>query len=87
MNLQRFTGKFNSDGLPVWNSGEIVTDSVFRFKGQAAPAVVLTEVDFPELSENVKRRLFVGLTRARVHWEWVLSETTFSLINNQLAEN
>ena len=86
-NLQRFTGKFNSDGLPVWNSGEIVTDSVFRFKGQAAPAVVLTEVDFPELSENMKRRLFVGLTRARVHWEWVLSERTFSLINSKLVEN
>lgn len=40
--LQRFTGLFDRDGLPIWRSGEIVTESVFRFKGQAAPAVVLT---------------------------------------------
>lgn len=82
--LQRFTGLFDRDGLPIWRSGEIITESVFRFKGQAAPAVVLTEVDFPELNENGKRRLFVGLTRARVHWEWVLSERTFNLISHQL---
>jgi len=85
--LKRFTGWFDRDGSPIWKTGEIIADSVFRFKGQAAPAVILTEIDFPELSENFKRRLFVGLTRARVHWEWVVSERSYSLIKAMLAND
>ena len=39
-------------------------ESVFRFKGQAAPAVVFTEIDFDQLDDRAVRRLFVGATRA-----------------------
>jgi hypothetical protein len=85
--LKRFTGWFDRDGSPIWKTGEIIADSVFRFKGQAAAAVILTEIDFPELSDNFKRRLFVGLTRARVHWEWVVSERSYSLIKAMLAND
>jgi hypothetical protein len=35
---------------------------------------VLTEVDFEELDEGTKRKLFVGLTRAQLAVEVVLSE-------------
>jgi hypothetical protein len=35
---------------------------------------VLSDIDFDVLDESAKRRLFVGLTRTRVHWEWVVSE-------------
>ncbi len=63
----------------------IVADTVFRFKGQSAPAVVFTEIDFAEWSPSATRRLFVGLTRARVHWEWVMSEAAQRLIAGRLA--
>ena len=39
----------------------------------AAAAVVLTECDLPDLGELNRRLLFVGLTRARMHLEWVVS--------------
>jgi len=36
--------------------------------------VVLTECDFEQWDDKARRLLFVGLTRARVHLEWVVSE-------------
>jgi superfamily I DNA and RNA helicase len=71
--LRRFTGGFDADGAPVWTEGKLLLESVRRFKGQAAAAVVLTECDFAELDALNRRLLFVGLTRARVHLEWVVS--------------
>ena len=48
--------------------------------------MVLTECDFAELDALNRRLLFVGLTRARMHLEWVVSEqlaaVACSLINN-----
>jgi hypothetical protein len=58
---------------------------VRRFKGQAAPAVVLSECDLDELSLPNRRLLFVGLTRARVHLEWVVSRRTENLILQALG--
>jgi hypothetical protein len=60
-------------------------DSVRRFKGQAAPAVVLTECDFADLDAMTARLLFVGLTRARVHLEWVLSRQASHAIERALS--
>ena len=72
--LRRFTGVFNAGGAPVWTDGNLLVESVRRFKGQSAAAVVLTECDFAELDAMNRRLLFVGLTRARVHLEWVISK-------------
>jgi hypothetical protein len=64
--LKSFTGEFDATGVPIYRDGSLFFESVFRFKGQCAPCVILTEVDFPEFNENVLRRLFVGATRATV---------------------
>ena len=82
--LRRFTGTFDASGAPVWTDGDLLVESVRRFKGQAASAVVLTECDFAELDTMNRRLLFVGLTRARVHLEWVVSDRTEQLIAGTL---
>lgn len=71
--VRRFTGRFDAGGGAVWTDGQLLIESVRRFKGQAAAAVVLTECDLPDLGELNRRLLFVGLTRARMHLEWVVS--------------
>jgi hypothetical protein len=71
--VKRFTGTFDEGGNPEWTSGDLLVESVRRFKGQAAPAVVFTECDFDEMTPINRRLLFVGITRARVHLEWVIS--------------
>ena len=64
----------NLFGDPVFRDGGLLAESVYRFKGQSAPAVIFTEVDFAEIDELVFRKLFVGMTRARLKLVLVLSE-------------
>lgn len=71
--LRRFTGGYSADGSPEWTAGDLHADSVFRFKGQSALGVVLTEVDFESINDSWRRRLFVGLTRAHLNCSIVLS--------------
>ena len=47
-------------------------------------AVVLTECDLERLEEMNRGLLFVGLTRARVHLEWVVSGETAELLAQTL---
>jgi len=63
--LRRFAG-YDGAGASLWTEGAILADTLFRYKGQSCPVVVLTEVSFAELGERERRRLFVGLTRARM---------------------
>jgi hypothetical protein len=46
---------------------------------------VLAECDFEELNPLSRRLLFVGLTRARMHLEWVISKQTSDLLEREIA--
>ncbi|WP_323121160.1 ATP-binding domain-containing protein [Burkholderia alba] len=62
--VRSFTGKYDLFGNPEYREGDVLLDSIYRFKGQAAPCVILTEVDFDTFDERAARKLFVGATRA-----------------------
>lgn len=83
--LKRFTGQFDEGSAPIWKDGELLIESVRRFKGQAAAAVVLTECDIAQLDPLNRRLLFVGLTRGRAHLEWVISHETARRIEEVLG--
>jgi hypothetical protein len=83
--VRRFTARYDDGGAALWTQGELLIDSVRRFKGQAALAVVLTECDMPEFDPLSRRLLFVGLTRARIHLEWVASKRTGVALGRMLA--
>ncbi len=72
--LMSFTGRYDLFGNPQYSEGDLLLETVYRFKGQAAPCVVLTEVDFETLDEIARRKLFVGMTRASMKLVVVLSE-------------
>lgn len=75
--LSRFTSGYNPAGGQIWTKGKLRFDSVYRFKGQQAPAVILVDVD-PSSEEGRKDRdqriLFCGATRATVRLELVMKE-------------
>lgn len=71
--LRRFTGEFDEADTPVWTTGELLAESVYRFKGQSAPVVVVCEMDFDELDDQRARMLFVAMTRAQAHLHLVMS--------------
>jgi hypothetical protein len=77
-------GKYDEFGNPEYSEGEITTDSVHRFKGQAASCVVLTEIDFAQMDENSKIRIFVGATRATMKLIMVVSSRS---LNSMLAKS
>jgi hypothetical protein len=62
--LRAFTGRYDLLGEPEHSLGELLIDSVYRFKGQSAPCVIFTEIDFEAIDELTMRKLFVGATRA-----------------------
>jgi len=76
---------YDNKGSPIWSDGKLFLDTLFRFKGQCADVVVLTEIDFDQWDENVKRRLFVGLSRARLMASLVVTERAGALIDEKLG--
>ena len=70
--LARFTGTYDLFGNQVYSSGQILFDTVRRFKGQQSAAVVLTDIDPREqhLTQELQV-LFCGMTRATVRLEVV----------------
>lgn len=80
--LKTFTGKYDLLGQPVYSEGDVLMESVYRFKGQSAPAVILAEVDFTELDEKALRKLFVGATRAMMKLVVVIHENAAAHLPN-----
>jgi hypothetical protein len=78
--LRSFTGRYDLLGAPEFSDGDLLIETVYRFKGQAAPCIVLTEVDFEQVDGVVQRKLFVGMTRAAMKLVVVLSERAAALL-------
>lgn len=84
--LKAFAGQYDLFGSPVYSEGELFIDSVHRFKGQSAPCIVFTEIDFEELDEAALRKLFVGMTRATMKLVLVTSERATRAMLSRLSE-
>ncbi|MFB1028170.1 MAG: ATP-binding domain-containing protein [Thauera sp.] len=78
--LRAFTGRYDLLGEPEHSHGELLIDSVYRFKGQSAPCIIFTEIDFESIDELTMRKLFVGATRATMKLILVASERAASAL-------
>jgi hypothetical protein len=68
--LRRFTQSYDLFGNQLMTPGKVLFETVRRFKGQQAPAVVLVDIDpVPEKVEIFNRLLYSGMTRATVRLE------------------
>ena len=73
--LTKFTGDYDAGGNQVFTDGRLRFDSIYRFKGQQAPAVVLADID-PDWEKQDKDlpRLFCWMTRATVKLCMLINE-------------
>ena len=78
--LKKPTGTYDDAGNALWTEGDLLTDSVYRFKGQSAPAVVFCEIDFDVLDDRVRAKLFVGMTRAQLRLDVITTEKAASCL-------
>jgi hypothetical protein len=82
--LRAATGRYDLFGAPEYSAGEVLVETVYRFKGQCAPCVIFTEIDFDAWDELVERKLFVGMTRASMRLTLVLSERAAEVLVRRL---
>lgn len=83
--LKTYTGRYDLLGQPIYSDGDVLLESVYRFKGQAAPAIVFAEIDFEQLDERAVRKLFVGATRAMMKLVLVVSERSAAQLLERLG--
>ena len=73
--LRKFTGEYDANNEQVYIDGDINFDTIFRFKGQQAPCVILVDLD-----ETIKREdywtgvLYCAMTRPTVRLELVAQQ-------------
>lgn len=82
----KFTGQFNRQGEPIYSDGALRMETIRRFKGQFAPAIVITEVDFEDLDDLKRRLLFVAMTRASMALKVVMSHRALECLLEQPVE-
>lgn len=87
LRVARATGGFDEQGQAMYSEGSLRVETVFRFKGQSADCVVISEVDFVEWTPEVRRRLFVAMTRARIRLALVVSTEAERQILSNLGSN
>jgi hypothetical protein len=83
--LRAPTGQYDLLGNSLYTDGDVLIDSVHRFKGRSAPCVIFTEIDFEALDDGAIRRLFVGSTRASMKLIFILSERAGEILFNRLS--
>jgi hypothetical protein len=73
--LRRFAGEYDMFGNQVMTSGKILFDTIYRFKGQQAPAVIVVDMDpDPNDIERSWKVLHAGMTRATVRLDLVTKD-------------
>lgn len=82
--LSTFTGAYSPEGNQLWTEGDIVLDSIYRFKGSQKPFVFLTDIDADTMSEDVVRRLYCGMTRATMGVELFMTPTFEAVLRSRL---
>ena len=71
--LRKFTNEYDVQGNQKYTNGEIIFDSIYRFKGNQSPAVILVDVESLESPfERKTNLLFCGMTRATVRLDVVV---------------
>ncbi len=82
---RRFEGRYTEDGNALYTDGALTVETVHRFKGGSADCVVIVGIDFDAWSDDVRRRLFVAMTRARLKLHLVVSPSAETRIVERLA--
>jgi superfamily I DNA and RNA helicase len=71
--VKHFTGAYTASGEQVYTDGRIFCDTLYRFKGQQSPVVVLVDIEPPVDIEHGCLLLHCGMTRATAKLEIVMN--------------
>ncbi|NGZ27978.1 MAG: ATP-binding domain-containing protein [Magnetococcales bacterium] len=73
ISTKRFTGKYDASGNQVFTKGRLYLETIYRFKGQQAPAIVIVEMEHnQQMQEKWMRLFYCGATRATIRLELII---------------
>lgn len=82
--LKRFTGGYDSEGRQITQDGDILFDTIYRYKGQQTQVILFVEIDFETLDEQSRNKLYCGMTRATSHLECFFSNRAAEILSKRL---
>jgi superfamily I DNA and RNA helicase len=85
--LSKFSGHYDRDGSPIWSKGELLAETIYRFKGQSAPIILFCEIDFNKLNEKILKKLFVAFTRSTFKLICILSKQSEATLLERISNN
>lgn len=85
--LRRFTGNFDAAGNACWAEGVLLAESVYRFKGQSAPIVIVCEIECDQFGDLEARKLFVAMTRAQSQLHLVMTPSAEQALAERLERS
>jgi len=84
--LSHATGQYTDAGQPIWTDGEIIYDSIYRFKGSQRPFILLIDADFKVITEKEVRLFYCGMTRATLGVDIFLTARCEAALAESLAK-
>jgi superfamily I DNA and RNA helicase len=70
--LRKFTGEYNANNEQIYTHGDLNFETIFRFKGQQAPCVILVDLDDTTKQDDWHTGiLYCAMTRATVRLELI----------------
>jgi hypothetical protein len=73
--LRKFTGKYNARNEQIYTDGDVYFETIYRYKGQQAPAVILVDLDNTIKKDDwAAGILYCAMTRATLRLELVVRE-------------
>lgn len=82
--LKHFTGNYDPTGRQLTQHGDILFDTIYRYKGQQSQVVLFVEVDFDTLDDISRNKLYCGMTRATTHVECFFSPRAADVLSERL---
>ena len=71
--VRKFTGEYDANSEQIYTQGDLNFDTIFRYKGQQAPAIILVDLDETlERNDWATGILYCAMTRATVRLELVV---------------
>jgi hypothetical protein len=75
--LKHFAGTYDADRHQEFTPGDIFVETIYRFKGRQAPAVIVADIH-PGMKQDgqAQRRLYCAMTRASVRLELLVDRAS-----------
>jgi hypothetical protein len=76
--LRKSTADYDENRQQIYTDGQIYFETIYRFKGQQAPAIIVTDIH-AGMGDNdwARRLLYCAMTRATVRLELIVSKGSY----------